>query len=109
MKNYYFYIMGNAHKHTVKIGLTTNIQRREKQIKINENLHLIASVTVNCSLVDALLMESLVRKAVNNQGLKHYGLDHFKATVEQYQTIRYTAKDILNRCIDAYESMEFKL
>lgn len=105
-KYYYFYIMGNAYKHTVKIGLTTDIKRREYQIKHTENLQIITHCSCVCSIVDALLMEALLRKAISKQGLKHYGLDHFKATVEQYHRIRSTASDILAKCIDTYLTID---
>ena len=101
-KQYYFYIMGNAHKHTIKIGLTTNINRREYQIQQHENLQVLDYLPCICSFVDALLMESLLRKAISNRGLKHYGLDHFKATVEQYKNIRSNTLDILQKVVDAY-------
>ena len=101
-QQYYFYIMGNAHKHIIKIGLTTDINRREYQIKKLENLHIISYFPCTCSDVDALLIESLLRKTMDNQGLEHYGLDHFKATVEQYKTVRANAEHILQISIDTY-------
>ena len=101
-KQYYFYIMGNAHKHIIKIGLTTDIDRRSYQLKHMENLKVINYLPCTCIDTDALLLESLLRKAISNRGLKHYGLDHFKATPEQYNTIRNTTMDILQKCVDTY-------